>query len=101
MALRVIRDICPIGFKFRFFGYRAKVDSKYPFLRELGLLQENKVGTGDVFTSYNPATNEAIGSVQGHTLNEYHTILQNVGSLYGEFKEGCCKFLIESWRLMR
>ncbi len=50
---------------------------RYPFLRELGLAPENAGvfngtwgGSGDWFTSVNPATNEPIARVRGGTVAE-------------------------------
>eukprot|EP00455_Lapot_gusevi_P000820 TRINITY_DN1035_c0_g1_i1.p1 TRINITY_DN1035_c0_g1~~TRINITY_DN1035_c0_g1_i1.p1 ORF type:complete len:557 (+),score=229.22 TRINITY_DN1035_c0_g1_i1:69-1673(+) len=55
---------------------------KYPFLKELGLKPENDGvyngkwgGSGDWFTSVNPATNEPIARVRGATVEEYNACI--------------------------
>jgi aldehyde dehydrogenase family 7 protein A1 len=55
---------------------------KYPFLKELGLAAENQgvfngkwSGSGDWFTSVNPATNEPIARVRGGTVAEYQACI--------------------------
>eukprot|EP00052_Salpingoeca_macrocollata_P022294 m.193392 g.193392 ORF g.193392 m.193392 type:complete len:551 (-) comp21764_c0_seq1:1528-3180(-) len=56
--------------------------SKYPFLRELGLQEENDgvfngewTGNGPVVTSYNPATGEAIARVREASAKDFEATL--------------------------
>jgi aldehyde dehydrogenase family 7 member A1 len=58
--------------------------NQYPFLKELGLSEENKgcyrngewVGSGKVITSYNPANGKAIARVQLASLADYHDTMK-------------------------
>lgn len=59
--------------------------SKYPFLRALGLNESNPgvfdgawKGSGEVFTSINPATNEPIARTRGGTVAEYENCISEM-----------------------
>ncbi len=58
---------------------------KYSFLKDLGLKEMNAgayhgkwLGSGEVFTSNNPATNEPIAQVQTATVEEYGQIVKEM-----------------------
>ena len=58
----------------------ATTFTKYSFLKELGLQEQNAgvfdgekwFGSGELLTSTNPTTNEAIATVRGATIVEYN-----------------------------
>src|SRR3989338_6021551 len=62
--------------------------SKHGFLKELGLKEVNEgvydgawKGSGDLFTSYDQATNEAIAQIKTATTAEYQSCLSAMGSV--------------------
>lgn len=69
---------------FRFFSSGLTIH-KHPQLKELGLTEENPGlyngkwgGSGEVFTSYNPATNEPIARVRCATVEEYEQTIKQM-----------------------
>lgn len=59
--------------------------SKYPFLAELGLTEDNDGvydgewrGNGEVFVSKNPATGESVARVRGASLEDYETVVSKM-----------------------
>ena len=57
--------------------------NNFPFLKDLGLKPNNSgvfngkwLGSGETFTSLNPATNEPIATVQGATVQEYEETIK-------------------------
>eukprot|EP00693_Jakoba_libera_P002953 EC693108.1.p2 GENE.EC693108.1~~EC693108.1.p2 ORF type:complete len:124 (+),score=42.80 EC693108.1:21-392(+) len=59
--------------------------SKYPFLAELGLSEENLGcydgewrGNGPVITSKNPSTGESIATVRGSSEEDYEKLVDNM-----------------------
>ncbi|EGR30325.1 hypothetical protein IMG5_134990 [Ichthyophthirius multifiliis] len=62
------------------------VFNKYPFLKELGLEEkmggcfdgEKWCGSGELFQSINPSTNEIVAEIKGASLQEYENSTQNM-----------------------